>query len=251
LKPTRLLAGQKSHFLPGYKTYAYGKTSLDFNAYYRLLSENQALLTAVMAFNEPGGPAGGLPELSGEGAPWAEMLAEPSLRGFFPRAAHAGLWDFTEESRRLALIDPQSFHRACLHWGAAVYADDLARVIARDEVLGLIADIGLDVYSFILNRGLFYLGSLRESCRSGQLRAAGLTAGTLKRAGLRAAALFARRWPEELRAKAAGKFALEEFRLNPEPADGGPLADGLEEKTWRWFKKILLEVAPQWRPCFD
>lgn len=217
---------------------------MDFNGYYRLLSENQALLAAVMAFNASEEPAGGRPEFS-ENPPWAAMLAEPSLKGFFPRPARPGLWDFNEESRRLVLIDPESFHRACLYWGAAVYADDLARIIARDEVLGLIAEISPEAYSFVLNRGRWYLGSLREACRSGPPKAADLTAGALKRAGFQVTAFLARGWPEDLRAKAAEKFALENFRPDMEPADG------LEATTWRWFKKILLEVAPQWRPCFD
>ena len=42
--------------------------------------------------------------------------------------AHAGWWDFSEETRRLILIHPDDIRRAALCFSAAVHGDELARI---------------------------------------------------------------------------------------------------------------------------
>jgi hypothetical protein len=206
---------------------------MDFGDYYRFLSGEPALLRAAADFNRPaGGPA--VPR-------FRPMAAWPGWRAFFPGPG-GELWDFRDEKRRLALVEAETFRRLCLYWGAAVLAEDVAQAIDSRTVAGLKSALGPELYGFALGRGRFCLGSGRRLHRPEKAGPASLAQADLLEIGLSAVSACAQDWPAELRTQAEIRFGV---RL-AEP--GPPL--GPAEVTWRWLKKILLEVAPQWRPCF-
>jgi hypothetical protein len=214
---------------------------MNFADYYRLLSEKPDLMAAVMTFNGLAEPP---PEMAGALADHPlvrEIWSRPDLRSFFPKKSRPGFWDFQDESRRLVLVDPEAFRQTRLYWGAALFAEDLALVIAREEVAELKKRLGSPIYHFALTNGRFYLGSLRPALRWPSDPAA-LSPETLETAGLEAASICAASWPEKLRSAAEARFQIE---LDPRPEQARRL-----EAVWPWLKKILLEVAPQWRPCF-
>ncbi|MDR1111003.1 MAG: hypothetical protein LBP92_10000 [Deltaproteobacteria bacterium] len=221
---------------------------MDFKDYYRLLSEEPALVQALIAFNHLADP----PEMGisfpvglTETRLFFKMTAQPSLTPFFPRKNREGLWDFQDEPRRLALVEAETFHQMCLYWGAAVFADDLAGVIERDEAARLKAGLGPDLYQFVVGRGRFCLGSLRKFYRLENAEGAVHSASFLKQVGLLAASACAGDWPEELL-----KIAELRFQVKLAEAIDRPYPPGVAKATWPWLKRILLEVAPQWRPCF-
>ncbi len=203
------------------------------------------LLRAVLAFNRLDRP----PEMD-----WPETLeghplqtavrGDPRLWSRWPRPESGGFWDFQEESRRLALLGGDDLRRLELFWGAAVWAPDLAAVIAGEKVRELRRELEPDLYAYVLARGRFHLGPLRRvflEAMSGRpdlglqskLQQAGRLAGAVIRAG----------WPETLRRLTAPE---------PDPEPPPPLtAPRGRRLTWLWLKKILLtEAAPQWQHCF-
>jgi hypothetical protein len=215
---------------------------MQFADYYRLLSEKPDLMAAVMTFN---GSAEAPPEISGVPADHPvvrEIWSQPDLRSFFPKKSWPGFWDFQDESRRLVLVDPEAFDQTRLYWGAALFAEDLALVIARDQVAELKKRLGSPIHHFALTNGRFYLGSLRRIQRR-SVDPLALSPDDLQEAGLEAAAALAEAWPEELRTAAESRFQVQ---LVNQPVKALSF-----EAVWPWFRKILLEVAPQWRPCFE
>jgi hypothetical protein len=215
---------------------------MEFADYYRLLSEKPGLMAAVITFNGLADPP---PEISGVLAAHPlvrEIWSRPDLRSFFPKKSRPVFWDFQDESRRLVLVDPEAFDQTRLYWGAALFAEELALVIASDEVAELKKRLGSPIYHFALTNGRFYLGSLRRIQRRSADPAA-LSPDDLQEAGLEAAAALAEAWPEELRTAAESRFQIQ---LDNQPARALRF-----EAVWPWFRKILLEVAPQWRPCFE
>jgi hypothetical protein len=221
---------------------------MDVGDYYRLLSEKTSLIGAMIAFNRPASSEDDshpLPTWLKENQLFLKISALPRFRPFFPRETGAGLWDFQDETRRLALVEAETFHLMCLHWGAAVFSDDLAAVIEREEVARLKSQLGQDVYQFALNRGRFCLGSLKKIYRPEKADLESLSVSVLRRVGLWAVWVCAGDWPEELREKVESRF-----KTKLAGAPGQPRSPQLAGATWPWLKRILLEIAPQWQPCF-
>ncbi len=187
----------------------------------------------------------------------AALLRDPLIRRALRRsalAAHApadapapsGWWDFSEETRRLALLPAEAVRDAALRFSAAVFADDMARLIDREQVLALRQALGADVVSYALRRGRWQVGSLRQRIAPG-LAALPLPQRVLR---LARAVLFAaaQEWPAPLR-----ELWFQRLALDPAEAAALPALDR-EQRRALWFtlKKILLrEAAPTWAPCFD
>ena len=220
---------------------------------YRFLAEIIALkpqlFRAILNFNRK--YAAPLPEeLASLGRPFTGLWSKPAFRRAWPvpSSSSPGYWNFYEESRRLALLDADTVARLGLYFSAAVHAEELAQVIARDQVLELRRVLGANVTAYALKRGRYQVAAMRH------LLAVTASFGPLpRRIGILAAAapaLIEEGWPEELRALAGIRR---------------PASDGGEEEMFRpqlrreqrtalWFimKKLLLrEVAPEWAPCFD
>lgn len=171
-----------------------------------------------------------------------------------PRSAartSSGWWDFAEETSRLALLPAQAVRDAALRFSAAVFAEDMARIIDRAQVLALREAIGADIVAYALRRGRWQVGSLRQSIASMPF-----TAGTplhQRILGLARAILIltAQEWPAPLR-----KLWFQRLGLDADTfTDLAALPQlSREQRRALWFtlKKILLrEAAPTWAPCFD
>ena len=168
-----------------------------------------------------------------------------------------GFWDFAEESRRLALLDPPALGRLCRVTGVALHAPAIAAVLRRDEVLALRAELGKDLYRYALFRGRYELGGVRRFFAMAQEQAAGQ--GGLGRLcawhGVMALRLVAADWPEALVRRFDGMLPALPDPAQPEASEDAaePALDRAErDELWRAVKKLLLkEVAPSWAPCFD
>ena len=160
-------------------------------------------------------------------------------------------WDFSDETFRLLLIENSTLKRAALGFSAAVYAEELALVIDRAQVLALRRLLSDDIFTYALRRGRYQIGSLRPFLTRQ------LTVGTLvERLSLLASSVLiclADGWPEQLQRLWIAK--LRDSGMLSENADGTALPSLSREQRralWFTFKKHLLrEAAPQWAPCFD
>ena len=187
----------------------------------------------------------------------AAFLRDPLVRRALRRSPSSdacssnGWWDFAEETSRLALLPAQAVRDAALRFSAAVFAEDMARIIDRAQVLALREAIGADIVAYALRRGRWQVGSLRQSIASMPF-----TAGPplhQRILGLARAILIltAQEWPAPLR-----KLWFQRLGLDADTfTDLAALPQlSREQRRALWFtlKKILLrEAAPQWAPCFD
>ncbi|MDR2451624.1 MAG: hypothetical protein LBE85_07630 [Candidatus Accumulibacter sp.] len=220
------------------------------------LLRNPALLQAVLEFNGFRAP----PDWAAESGPLVEHLpallaAHPRLWRFFPTPAQGKVvWCFEPTPNRLALLPPSLLERLGLYWSAAVWAEDLTRIIEKTRLAQVMEQIGPEVYRYAVRRGRFQLGGLRPSLRSGleretpedaPARRTEWDAAAFRRPGDVILALCLAHWPEALRA------AWEE-RWRPLPK-GSPARPAIPFATlWLWVERILCtEVAPEWQPCFS
>jgi hypothetical protein len=213
------------------------------------LLRSPALLRAVLEFNGLAAPDEGaaesdplLAQLSGDPRVWRFLCA---------RTPEATIWCFGSKPNRLALLPPPLLDRLLSYWSAAVWAEDLSRIIEKTRLTLIMERIGTDVYRYAVRRGRFQLGELRTLFRherNGENLATDTEnwlANTFSRPGDEMLALCLAHWPETLRAAWGKRWQ----RTVPENLrqDAASFAT-----AWRWLEKILLsEVAPEWQPCFN
>ncbi|MDR2788755.1 MAG: hypothetical protein LBD06_10475 [Candidatus Accumulibacter sp.] len=230
---------------------------------------------------------------------WAERAAHSDLAGLFASFAKDGhaqrrlwrcirtvaprwtappaaasrtmIWCFAPRPNRLAFLPPPLLARLQLYWNAAVWAEDLARIIERERLARIMARIGPEVYRYAVRRGRFQLGGLRalfrqdgkaeertgeqagDDARAGGKTGIGQEAGEaqwlaegFRRPGERMLALCVAQWPEELRVAWENRWR----RIRPEAPP--PVDIARFPALWPWVERILLqEVAPEWQPCFN
>jgi hypothetical protein len=218
------------------------------------LLRNPALLKAALAFNGLAAPDCGRPELR----PLLSFLAqEARVRRFLCASApETAVWCFGPGPNRLALLPPPLLERLRVYWSAAVWAEDLARIVEKKRLSPILERIGPDVYRYAARRGRFQLGGLRAWFRrtDGTENPAeagngdGWLLNVFPRPGDEMLALCLARWPQALRAAWEKRWR----RALSSPPWREPPAFAAFPAVWRWVEKILAdEVAPGWKPCFD
>ncbi len=186
---------------------------------------------------------------------WANGRARRRLADRDTSDGRGPFWDFAEESRRLALLPPELLSRAVLQFGTALHADELSRLIAREDVLAARQEISPELFAYALQRARFQTGSLPRFFDDGR----GSLAGRIRLHGHQALALCCSVWPRELLDICAARFGglAQTFSaigtaevIDTIQDEASPVET--RRAVWFGFKKILLkEVAPQWAPCFD
>lgn len=175
-----------------------------------------------------------------------------SARGENKGESYRGWWDFSDESMRLVLMSERELRHLGLCFSAAVFAEEIARIIDREQVLQLRTALGPEIISYALKRGRYQIGSLRQSIAE-QMEPAPL----LQRIESLASAvipLIAQGWPEELRLLWEGRMATASSRSDTAVSTTALPQLSREQRRTLWFtlKKILLqEAAKKWAPCFD
>ena len=224
------------------------------NAFIASLKEKPELLAAVIRFNAPG-----IDDFDPEAwpAPTAVLLRNGTLRNLSgSRAGQAMIraWlfrqlgmdgaftDFSEERRRLALLEKETLSSLALAYGACIYAQEAARLIRREEVAALRSLLGAH-YEYALSRGRFQMRQAGGFFASFMSRAP--LPERMAEAGFTALRLCLADWPDELFRRAAPRLP-EALRL---PADTE--AASMLHVFWADVKKLLItQVAPRWQPCF-
>lgn len=211
------------------------------------LLHNPALLRAVLEFNEFCAP----PDLGSESefgplsrCLHAQLAERPRLWRFFPMPGERkAVWCFEPAPNRLALLPPPLLERLALYWSAAVWAEDLARIIEKTRLARVKEQIGSEVYRYAVRRGRFHLGGLRSSLHSGP---EWKDVEAFRQPGEKILTLCLAHWPEALRA------AWEAHWRRPLPKEN-PLGQATPfPSLWLWAERILCtEVAPEWQPCFS
>ena len=215
---------------------------MDKGFFIDIIAHNPLLFQAMADFNSAGIPP--VPEelFAVAGLDAAALWRLPAVRKHFKTAAvRETFWDFTEESRRLALLDAANLRKLQKLFGVAVHAEEIAKVIVRAEVLAIRDSLGEEIYEYAMHRGQYQLGGVsRHFCKEDR----GLPLlERIRKHGLQAMALCAASWPDSLR-------KIFEEKLEETLERKKPSAE-MRHLVWFGLKKILLkEVAPQWAPYF-
>ena len=225
------------------------------------MSRKPELFTAMVGFNRAqlkGSSA--CPLLSPLGNVGNALLHDPVVRRACADNSHRnenGWWDFSEESCRLVLLSETEVRNLALTLSAAVFAEEMALVLDRAQVVELRSLIGDEIFNYAIRRGRYQIGSLRPfliSCMP--------EARLAQRIQSLACAIMhgiSRNWPEELRKLWIEKLSKADMATVSTEGGAANSNDILpvlraEQRRILWFtlKKLLLrEAAPQWVPCFD
>lgn len=211
-------------------------------------SRRLPLFKAMLGFNRSCTPAPACPHaLVGLGDAGLRLWDDASVRRVLsPPPPVEGFWDFSEEQRRLALLDAGTLRRSSLFFSAAVHGTEIARTIEAAAVRELRSSVGGDIVAYALKRGRYQVGTLADALRP---EADGSSLPQrISRLADQLIPILSMDWPEGLRVRAISLGIL------PEMPDASVPAPGRDQRKALWFtmKKIILrEVAPQWAPCFD
>ncbi|MDR3159400.1 MAG: SctK family type III secretion system sorting platform protein [Zoogloeaceae bacterium] len=230
------------------------------------LLQNPALLRAALEFNDLAAPDfAALTPDAAEFRPLLAQLAEnPRVRRFLYTQApgKTSLWCFGPSPNRLALLPPPLLERLLRYWNAAVWAEDLARIIDKKRLLLIRARVGPEVCRYAARRGRFQLGALRARFRpkeEGEIPAIPADMDmeewlmkTFPRPGEKMLALCIAHWPEALRAAWQTRWKIREQSAIIRASRRDAAAFPSFPAAWRWLEKIFTsEVAPEWQACFN
>ncbi|MDR3175534.1 MAG: hypothetical protein LBU06_03245 [Desulfovibrio sp.] len=219
------------------------------NYFLEVIGEKPALFSAMLRFNgiTPADDAQTLPDRLAElfadlpraclEALWRYKPSRKRLLAFAP-GPDDPFWDFSEESRCLALLEPGTLDELAAFYGATLHAHEITRTILGKDIAELRETLGERAHAYALQRGQYRAPAGREEFST---RHREMPLG--KRAllhGWEALGIIASGWPQTLQNR---------VRVVP-PADM-PVSAALQNGIWFDVKKILImEVAPAWAPCF-
>lgn len=213
--------------------------------YYReLLLEHPALFVRIAAFNRANPlPCTGHPVFDA-------ALSDPLLNRAWEKRLGAtehptAFWDFTEESRRLALLPSDVLLTLGKTASAALLSPVIRRTVLRQDVTQLRQYYGEPLMHYALYRGAFEAGRLTTVvaplvAAASPLQAARILTGV-------SLSLPRCRWPQALQEKTAACWAQLSLTAAEIPAELEPLALPL----WHFLKKLIFrELDPQWKNYF-
>lgn len=212
-----------------------------------IIGEKPALFAAMLRFNGITPPDAPLPDaLAGLGGElpaacleemWRYAPARKHLQSLAPDPAET-FWDFSEESRCLALLEPEVLGELVLFSGAGLHAPEIARTIMGKDIARLREALGERAHAYALQRGQYRVPAGRDAFakRDPELPLAERVIAH----GKEALGIIVSDWPEFPR-----------NRIQAAPPAGMSVSAELRRGIWFDMKTILIkEVAPAWAPCF-
>lgn len=147
-------------------------------------------------------------------------------------------WDFSEESRCLALLEPATLDELALFYGASLHAPEIARTIMGKDIARLREALGERAHAYAMQRGQYRMPAGRDSFAA---RNAGMSlAERVVLHGREALGIIVAGWPQAL-----------QHRIRATAPEDVAVSDNLRRGVWFDLKQLLLrEVAPAWAPCF-
>ncbi len=218
------------------------------NYFLDVITRKPELFAAIMRFNgiAAGSEDQGIPGTVRECCADLPSGCLEELWGYAPSRQHLQrlgqpaeqFWDFSEESRCLALLDSETLDKLTVMYGACLHAPEIARTVRGTEVKRLRQALGEQIYLYALQRGQYQVPTGRELFVGRHLDMP--LEERIARHGREALEIIAADWPEHLRERIFGAAA-------PDLSFAG----GRQQGIWFDMKKILLrEVAPAWAPYF-
>ncbi len=190
--------------------------------------------------------------LAGQNIP-LEKIPSAALKKYIQKSIgteQTGFWDFTEETRRLALLDTDTLLALMNVTGISLNAKEIAKTVQKEEVAKIKQAIGGPLYHYALTRGQYRLGTLQTFFPpDGSLS----LLEKIQKQGEQALAYCIQNWSEELKTLFFKKHALpQSFFTSLEEIKQYPLNPKNEILIWFSVKKILIkEINHSWAPYFN
>ncbi len=190
--------------------------------------------------------------LAGQNIP-LEKIPSAALKKYIQKnigTEQTGFWDFTEETRRLALLDTDTLLALMNVTGISLNAKEIAKTVQKEEVAKIKQAIGGPLYHYALTRGQYRLGTLQTFFPpAGSLS----LLEKIQKQGEQALAYCIQNWSEELKNLFFEKNALpQSFFTSLEEIKQYPLNPKNEILIWFSVKKILIkEINHSWAPYFN
>lgn len=213
--------------------------------YYReLLLEHPALFVRMLAFNA-------VKNVSPTGHPvFDAALTDPILNRAWEKrigatATDKTFWDFTEASRRLALLPSEVLLTLGKTASAALLSPVIRRTVLRRDVMLLREYYGEARIHYALYRGAFEAGRLTAAVAPFTSDLSPVEAARILTSV--SLTLPRRRWPQALQDKTAALWADLSLTAVDIPTELEPLALPL----WHFLKKLIFrELDPTWKNYF-
>lgn len=239
---------------------------MNINFFSEVLTRKPFLLKAMLQFNTPQQEMSvpkDMQELADYGVDVDSLWED--VKGYFKETENSNLspnyWDFSDETKRLLLLDEHILQQLVLYFGVLLNAKEIAQSIEKTQVLAIKQELGEKAYSYALNRAQFQMKNtpLFENILTTKEEQS-LTQRVISQ-GVLALASCIHEWSPELQENMAKKLGrILEKHKNNTLHDIKSLNHSFfstlspETKRYIWFtlKKILSkELSPQWAQYFD
>lgn len=213
--------------------------------------QNKALFCAMLEFNKQKFQTEMLAPDTVTNFIDSAFFTQPSYKKYaLKQKTPLFFWDFAEESKRLALLDPKSLTELCLVLGACIHAKETAHVLDRENVTALKKYPGRHIYEYAVCRGVFQARFLKQFFAQKDTDLP--LAEKIRKHGMQAVSFCTLTWQDELKQQFfkmhesnlpdLAKYSEENAALTPEQA----------RMFWFCVKKLLVqEVNPAWRTYFN
>ena len=180
---------------------------------------------------------------------WLRVLPD-SLRQKRQEGEFSFFWNYSEDSRKIALLEDAHLEQLAVILGVTFYAPDFSRIVERSKLLECRKILGEDLLNYAQMRGQFYTGEAGRLFvhydEDLPLTERALLHGWLALQSLSLA------WPQNLTRSFQERLSLLSSKHGISLIKNVTLKDSDRKTLWRLVKKCLLrEVAPEWAQYFS
>lgn len=218
--------------------------------FYESIEKNSPLFSAMFSFNLEQHKKT-LPYSELESVLQSDFLTSDYIKKY-QKPDKALYWDFTDETKRLVLLDCQSLKKLARVLGVSLYAEEISHAIDKKTVLHLQRELNKELYFYALERGKFRLHSLKNIFQNMDNSLS--LAEKIIQDGEKMLALCTQGWQEELKQIFSQKIQAELPFLTAFLHDASKIEISPAQTRLIWFsvKKLLLqEVNSSWQPYFN
>lgn len=159
-------------------------------------------------------------------------------------------WDFTEESKRLALLDGQTLAELCFVLGTCIHSQEIAHTLEKEKVLALKNFLGKELYAYAVCRAPFQARFLKRFFAEKNTDLP--LADKIKKNGTTALYGCTLNWQVQLKQDFLQKLKESAPQLTEYAENETQLTAEQTRILWFSVKKLLVqEVDAAWRTYFN
>ncbi len=176
------------------------------------------------------------------------------------RKNHITYWDFTENTKRIILFEPEAIKQLALYFGVTLNADVLSKIILQEEVKKIKNELGENLYEFALMRANFMINKESKFFKIFySLSSDKVLVQKIILNGLSALYILCEHWPEYLKQRLetllydfALEYGIEKKECETLFSDFNNPPSEIKKYIWYNIQKIAVkELKDLWVPYFN